>query len=167
MPPVRYSPLQAIIQKFAASSAGSWLLGRVLRYLDRLTLRLSGHRTTLTLILAGLPVMMVTTTGARSGLPRTQPLAPIRDPAEPRRFALIASNFGQHHFPGWYYNLKKNPRAVCASNGLAGSYRAHEASGDEYNRFWAYATDVYFGYRLYRQRAHRRIPIMVMEREDR
>ncbi len=166
MPPVRYSLFHSFIQTFAASRAGSWLLGHVLRYLDRLTLRLSGGRTTLTPILAGLPVAMVTTTGAHSGLPRTQPLAPIHDPQDPRRFALIASNFGNHHFPAWYYNLKKNPRAVCVADGLTGTYNAREVSGAEYDRFWSYATDAYFGYRLYRQRAGRRIPIMVMERED-
>ncbi len=165
MPPVHYSFFHSIVQRFAASPAGSWLLGRVLRYLDRITLKLSGGRTTLTPILAGLPVVMVTTTGARSGLPRTQPLAPIHDLQDPRRFALIASNFGQHHFPAWYYNLKKNPRAVCSADGISGSYRAREASGAEYDRLWSYATDAYFGYRLYRQRAGRRIPIMVMEKE--
>ncbi len=116
-------------------------------------------------MLTGLPVVMVTTTGARTGQHRTSPLAPIPDPERVGRFALIASNFGQHRLPAWYFNLKKNPRAVCSADGRGVPYVAHEAAGDEYDRFWGYAVDIYFGYALYKQRAGRRIPIMVMELE--
>ena len=162
---MRYSPFHASVQKMASTAAGSWFLGRVLRYLDRITILLSGGRTTLTIMLSGLRVAMVTTTGARTGRLRTQPLAPIRDPRAPERFALIASNWGQHRFPSWYYNLKKNPRANCGLDGRTASYVAHEAAGEEYDLFWNCAADTYIGFRLYQQRAGRRIPIMVMERE--
>lgn len=165
MPPKRYSPFHVFVQRMASTAAGSWFLGRVLRYLDRVTLLLSGGRLTLTVLLGGLPVVMVTTTGARTGRPRTQPLAPIFDPRAPGRFALIASNWGQHRFPSWYHNLKKNPRASCDMDGRTEICVAREAAGEEYDRFWACATEAYVGYRLYRQRAGRRIPIMVMERE--
>ncbi len=138
-------------------------MAHLLRYMDRIVLRLSGRRRTLTSMLAGLPVIEVTTTGARSGKPRTSPLVPILDPANPERFALVASNFGQHHFPSWYFNLKKYPRAVCTVDGRARNYVVKEASGAEYERFSQYATQTYLGYALYRQRAGRRIPIMVME----
>ena len=164
MTPRRYSPFHALVQRLAASPPGSWLLAHLLRYADRLVIWLCAGRASLTSILAGVPVVMVTTTGARSRRPRTSPLLPIRDPAEEGRFALIASNFGQHHFPAWYFNLKKKPQAVIAADGQAQTYLAHEAAGDEYDRFWSYAVDTYFGYALYKQRAGRRIPIMVMER---
>jgi deazaflavin-dependent oxidoreductase (nitroreductase family) len=108
---------------------------------------------------------MVTTTGARSGRPRTSPLLAIGDRAQMGSFALIASNWGQHQFPSWYFNLKRDPRAVCNMNGQAATYLAHEATGEEYQRFWTYAVETYYGYTLYRQRAGRRIPIMVMEKE--
>ncbi len=163
---IQYSPLNRFIQRLSASAPASWLLAHVLRYVDRLALRLSGGRRTLTSILAGLPVVLVTTTGARTGKLRTSSLVPIRDPSDQRRFALVATNFGQHHFPAWYYNLKKTPRAACALNGLAASYLAREATGEEYRRLAALASETYFGYELYRQRAHRRIPIMVMDREE-
>ncbi|HEX8992853.1 MAG TPA: nitroreductase/quinone reductase family protein [Anaerolineales bacterium] len=166
MPPIRYSYFHAMIQKAASSAAGAWFLGRVLRYLDRITLLLSGGRLTLTTTLAGLPVVMVTTTGAHTGQPHTQPLAPIRDPRAPGRFALIASNWGQHRTPAWYYNLRKNPRASCTMDRQTSTYVAREASGEEYDRFWTCATETYIGFHLYQQRAGRRIPIMVMERED-
>jgi deazaflavin-dependent oxidoreductase (nitroreductase family) len=165
MSPIRYGPFHALIQKLASSRPGSWILAHILHSVDPLTLKLSGGRATLTGILAGVPVVMVTTTGARSGLRRTQPLLPIRDPSKPGRFALIASNWGQHHFPAWYFNLKKNPRATCDLEGKSEPYVAHEATGEEYDRLWGYATDTYFGYALYEKRAGRRIPIMVMEHE--
>ena len=164
MTPRRYSPFHALVQRLAASPAGSWLLAHLLRYADRFVMWLCAGRASLTSILSGVPVVMVTTTGARSGQPRTSPLLPIQDPAEERRFALIASNWGQRHVPGWYFNLKKKPQATIAVHGQAEAYRAHEAAGDEYDRFWSYAVDTYFGYALCKQRAGRRIPIMVMER---
>ncbi len=153
------------MQHLAASKPSSWVLAHVLHRVDRTVLRLSAGRATLSTILTGLPVATVTTTGARSGQPRTSPLALIQDPERLGRFALIASNFGQHRFPAWYFNLKKNPRAVCTVDGRREPYVAHEAAGDEYDRFWGYAVDIYFGYALYKQRARRRIPIMVMEPE--
>lgn len=165
MTAARYGPFHALIQRLAASPRASWVLARVLRYADRFVVWLSAGRTSLTSMLAGVPVVMVTTTGARSGRPRTSPLLPIRDPAEEGRFALIASNWGQHHLPAWYFNLKKNPRALVAGGRQSEQYVAREASGEEYGRFWRYAVDTYFGYGLYKQRAGRRIPIMVMERE--
>ena len=166
MQPARYGLLHSLVQKLAASTPGSWLFARLLGRADRLTLKLSGGRTTLTGILAGVPVMWVTTTGAHSGRSRTRPLLPIHDPEHPNRCALIASNFGQHHYPGWYYNLKKHPQATCTLETGTATFIAHEATGDEYERFWRYATNTYFGYALYKQRAGRRIPIMVMERSD-
>lgn len=166
MAPVRYSSFHALIQRWSASAPASWFLAHVLRYVDRFVLKLSRGRTTLTSILSGMPVITVTTTGARSGKPRSSQLVPIRDPSDPRRFALVASNFGQHHFPSWYFNLKKTPRAACTFDGQTVTCIAHEASGEEYDRFSACAIDTYFGYKLYRRRAGRRIPIVVMESGD-
>jgi deazaflavin-dependent oxidoreductase (nitroreductase family) len=164
MQPVRYGLLHRLVQKLASTAAGSWLLARVLPGVDRLGLKLSRGQITLTSILAGVPVMWVTTTGARSGKPRTRPLLPIPDPEHPGRYALIASNFGQRRFPAWYYNLKKHPQATGVLNAQTMTLRAHEAAGEEYERFWRYATDTYFGYALYARRAGRRVPIIVLER---
>ncbi len=161
----RRSAFHAINQKIASSRPGAWSFARTLHHIDPLVLRLTGGRSTLTSLLAGAPVVMVTTTGAKSGLPRTVPLLCIRDRSDPDRFALVASNWGQRHYPAWYFNLKANPRATCALAGHVATYGAREASGEEYERFWQRATEAYLGYPLYKQRAsHRRIPIMVMTR---
>ncbi len=159
----RYSALHSAIQAFAASRPGAWFFARTAHHLDRLVLALSGGRTTLGALLTGLPTVVLTTTGARSGLPRTLPLVYVRDVREPGTFALIASNWGQRHYPAWYFNLKAHPQATCSIGGHGADYVAHEASGEEYERFWQYAAATYRGYPLYKQRvAGRRIPIMVM-----
>src|SRR5262245_20064927 len=88
-------------------------------------------RATLTSALAGLAVVLLTTTGAKSGLPRTLPLLCIRDERSPSTFALVASNWGQTHYPAWYFNLKANPQAVGSIRGQVQTYVAHEASGEE------------------------------------
>ncbi len=163
MTPIKYAPFYALMQRAAASPPGAWLYARILHHVDRFALKLSGGRMTLTSLLAGLPVVMVTTTGARSGRPRTVPLVCIRDKDDPALFALIASNWGQRRHPAWYFNLKANPQATCAIASQAGQYAAHEALGEEYEKFWRYAADTYLGYPRYKQRTGgRRIPIMVM-----
>jgi deazaflavin-dependent oxidoreductase (nitroreductase family) len=107
---------------------------------------------------------LVTTTGARTGKPRTLPLLCIRNKDDPTLFALIASNWGQRHYPAWYYNLKVHPQVTCTLAGQVGRYVAREAVAEEYERFWRYAADTYLGYPMYKQRigGRRRIPIMVM-----
>ncbi|HTP03051.1 MAG TPA: nitroreductase/quinone reductase family protein [Anaerolineales bacterium] len=166
MSPVRYRPFHTMIQRLAATPPLAWLLGRGLRYLDKAVFSISGGESSLTALLAGVPLVMVTTTGARTDLLRTSPLLPIHDPDDPRRLALIASNWGQRRYPSWYFNLTKDPRASCRINGSTAQYAAHEAAGEEYDRFWAFATDMYPGYGMYRQRAGRRIPIIVLTRID-
>jgi deazaflavin-dependent oxidoreductase (nitroreductase family) len=159
----KYNLFHAVMQKIAASPPGAWFFARTLHHFDRIFLRLSGGRVTMTSLVAGLPLVIVTTTGAKSGLPRTLPLLCIRDESDPSAFAIIATNWGQRHYPAWYFNLKANSHATCSIAGETGKYMAHEATGEEYARFWQYAADTYVGYPLYKQRiSERNIPIMVM-----
>jgi deazaflavin-dependent oxidoreductase (nitroreductase family) len=161
-----YNPFHRLVQKFASSQPGAWFGSHVLHHIDRAVYRLSGERVTLTSYIAGLPMVVVTTTGARSGQPRTIPLVAISDGTDLNRIALIASNWGQDHHPGWYHNLKANPLAKCTIHGITGLYRAHEASDGEYAHYWQQASETYLGYSLYQKRVGpRRIPIMVLEAE--
>ena len=162
----RYSFFQGLVQKIGSSRFGAWFYARTLHHFDRVAFKLTGGRATLTSALAGLPVVLLTTTGVKSGLPRTLPLLCIRDERNPTTFALVASNWGQPHYPAWYFNLKANPRAIGSIRGQTATYVAHEASGEEYERFWQYAADTYPGYPLYKQRVGERgIPIMIMTPE--
>lgn len=160
----RYSLFHLCVQKLASSRPVSWFLARTLHHVDHVVLKLTGARATATSFLAGAPIVWVTTTGAKSGAPRTLPLLCIRDGHAPHTFALIASNWGQRRHPAWYWNLKARPRVTCTLDGKTGPYLAHEASAEEYDQFWQSAVDTYLGYALYRQRAGgRHIPIVVLE----
>lgn len=117
----------------------------------------------MTSLATGLPLAVLTTTGAKSGLQRTTPLLCIRDNQAPGTIALVASNWGQGHLPSWYYNLRSNPTATCSVNGIETMFEAHEAVEQEYERFWQSAERTYLGFPRYKQRAQgRNIPIMVL-----
>ncbi len=155
--------LNKFIVKIAASGPGSWLFSKILHHIDPAAFRMTGGRRTLTSVLTGLPIVMLTTIGRKSGQPRTLPLLGVRDGENAGVFALIASNCGQQRNPGWYYNLKANPWATCVIDGVSGEYVAREAEGADYERFWRYAVAVYPGFPQYKKRAAgRHIPIMVM-----
>lgn len=161
----RYSVFQRLIQKFAATQVGAWFFARSAHRLDKLFLKLTGGKSTLVSIVSGLPALVITTTGTKSGMPRTLTLVFIRDGQDATRVALVASNFGQSHRPGWYYNLKANPRTICTVEGKTMAYLAHEAQGEEYDRWWKCTTRTFYGYQVYRERAERagrNIPIMVL-----
>ena len=138
----------------------SAFLARVLHRADAFILRLSNDRHSFA-ELVGLPIIQLTTIGARTGLPRVVPLVGI---LERGSIALIASSFGRKHNPGWYYNLTAHPECVVHFNGRSGAYMARETDGDEYEHYWRIALTYYAGYEKYKQRAsHRHIPVMVLE----
>lgn len=135
-------------------------MARILHHADTLMLRLSAGKLTFTQF-SGLPVIELTMTGAKSGQQRTLPLAGYPDG---ERMILVASNFGQAHYPAWYHNLKANPVCLVTKGSRTGTYIAREADEQEYERYFAMAVSYYIGYAAYKQRAkHRKIPIMVLE----
>jgi deazaflavin-dependent oxidoreductase (nitroreductase family) len=71
------------------------------------------------------------------------------------RIALVASNFGQSFEPDWCRNLRATPEATI--DGVR--YSAREVAGEDWDRWFARATDLYLGYPPYRERAGRHIPI--------
>lgn len=153
-----------MIQKVGSSRLGALIFSHTLHYFDRVLLRLTNKTITLTNSLSGLPVVVLTATGAKSGLLRIVPLLCIRDESGSGEIALIASNWGQKHHPGWYYNLIANPEATCSIGGQVGDYIAHEASDEEYVKFWQAAVDTYSGFTQYQERAgDRHMPIVVMK----
>ena len=160
---VRYedaNPLHRLMRWQAGTAPMSRLWARTLHHLDRLVFRLTKGHHTFTNLLSGLPVVMLTTTGAKSGKRRTLPVNGIPDGD---RTALIASNYGQRHHPGWYHNLRANPRASISVEGVSTDVLAYEAEGEERERLWRQALEVYPGWVGYERRAsNRRIPIMVL-----
>ena len=108
-----------------------------------------------------LPVVVLTSVGARSGERREIPLAYFTDGDD---VILIASNFGRAYHPAWYLNLKANPDVVVTYKGQTKPYLAREAQGEERNLCWQKALDCYPGYDLYQKRAgSRRIPVVLLD----
>src|SRR5688572_611598 len=99
----RPNVVQRVMQSIASSRPGAWVFSRILSPLDRIVHRLSKGRVTVPEVVAGLPVVFVTTTGRRSGEPRPSPLiaVPIAD-----TLALVGTNFGQASTPAWVLNLE-------------------------------------------------------------
>ena len=158
---IKPRPWHPLIRKLAATNFGIWLLAGTLHRIDKPLLRLSRNRTSFTSILAGLPVIVLTTTGAKSGLPRTTPLVAL---AEEDKIILIASYFGSTRHPAWYYNLRANPEVSVSHKGQTGQYRARLAVGEEREGYWEMAASLYPGYTLYKQKAgDRQIPVVVLE----
>ena len=163
----KYSFLHASMQKIGSTHTGSLLFSKIQPHIDRFLLKLTSGKTNLTSLLSGLPVVLLTSKGAKSGLLRTTPLMGIQDPLGTGKIGLIASNYGQGHHPAWYYNLKANPQVTCKINGKQEKYVAYQAQGQEYTRYWQAATDLYLGFAQYQLRVgDRHIPIMVLRPDN-
>jgi deazaflavin-dependent oxidoreductase (nitroreductase family) len=151
------------MQKIGSTRPGAQFFSKIQPQIDRFLLKLTGGKTNLTSLLSGLPVVLLTSKGAKSGRLRTTPLLGLQDPFGSGKIALIASNYGQRHHPSWYYNLKANPHVTCTFNGKERKYIAYQAQGQEYTRYWQTATDHYLGFVQYQLRTgDRHIPIMVL-----
>lgn len=155
------NPAQRLTQKVAASRPGAWTAQRVLYPIDKAVFKLSGGRMTAASLTAGLPVIMLTTTGAKSGEQRTMPLVgtPFGDDV-----AIIGSNYGQERTPGWVYNLEADPHATVAYRDASVEVVARRLDGSDVDRVFETAATAYPGYGDYRERAdHRVIKVFVLE----
>lgn len=108
--------------------------------------------------------LLLHTTGARTGRPRTTPLLYVADPAAlpPGAVAVVASNGGSPRHPGWLHNLRQAPHAEVTLGRERRAVRAREAAPHERAALWA-ALDAVYPYGPYRARAGREIPIVVLE----
>jgi deazaflavin-dependent oxidoreductase (nitroreductase family) len=106
------------------------------------------------------PVVLLTTTGRRSGKPRTTPLFGIRDGDA---VVVVGSNAGGEDHPDWYRNLRAQPTATIQVGGITGAVRARDATPAERDRLWPILDRAYAGYRVYRDVASREIPIVILE----
>lgn len=125
----KVGPFQRCVRRLAGTRVMGVLLARVLHHIDGPILRLSRGRRSLTASLSGLPVIELTSLGARTG--QEARVVPIVAVPDGDRLILVASNFGQHHHPGWYYNLIAHPRCSVACRGQRYEMLASEAEGEE------------------------------------
>ncbi|MFQ5919060.1 MAG: nitroreductase family deazaflavin-dependent oxidoreductase [Thermoplasmata archaeon] len=107
-----------------------------------------------------LPVLLLTTTGHRSGLLRTHPLGYL---TQENRYVVVASNAGEPRHPAWYHNLSAHPEAVIQAGTRRMIVRAREAAGEEREALWAEIVGHDPSYAVYQDRTSRLIPLMILE----
>jgi deazaflavin-dependent oxidoreductase (nitroreductase family) len=154
--------LRRIMRRSGSLRPLSWFYARTLHHVDRPVFRLSGGRATFTSWVTGLPIVMLRTTGARSGLPRAP--VPVVGIPDGECVVVIASNYAQQRNPAWYYNLCAHPRVDITIDGIEHEMVARELEGSERERYYARGIEIYPGWVEYRKRAaHREIPVIRLE----
>ena len=152
--------LNRTVKRIASSRPGSWLFSHTLHHLDRAVVRLTRSQTSLTTLLTGLPVLTVTTQGAKTGKPRAVPLIGVPMGTD---IILIASNWGRAFHPAWYRNMKTHPAVTLSHRGQTAEYNARETEGELRAACWGRAAEVYPGYDAYKRRAGtRQIPVVLL-----
>ena len=106
------------------------------------------------------PVLLLTTTGRRSGQSRTAPVVYL---ADGERVVVIGSNAGNPTPPAWALNLKANPDAEVEIGGERRRVRARVTEGDERTDLWRRMNEQYSGFDEYRVRTHRDIAVFALE----
>ena len=106
------------------------------------------------------PVALVTTTGRKSGQPRTAPVLYMRDG---ERLVVIGSNAGNVRAPAWALNLAANPEADVQVRGDRWAVRARIAEGPEREELWRRMNEQYTGFDAYAERTSRDIKVFVLE----
>ena len=122
----------------------------------------SGGRRANTLRDTGLPIVVVTTRGSRSGKLRKTPLMRVEHGGE---YALVGSQGGRPRDPEWVLNLRADPEAVTLQDGPEPlDVRVRELSGDERALWWERAVAAFPPYAEYQERTERLIPVFVATR---
>ncbi len=119
----------------------------------------SGGREASTLLDTGMPVIIVTMRGRKSGKVRKVPLMKVEHGGE---YAIIASYGGAPSHPVWYHNLTADPDAVTVQDGPEPfPVTVRELDGDEREAWWARAVAAYPPYAEYQEKTDRRIPVLL------
>jgi F420H(2)-dependent quinone reductase len=148
----------ASLQKLWYVVAGEMATSRAFYALHRAIYRASGGRVMTRAM--GSPVVLLTTSGRRSGRAQTVPLLGFPDG---NAVVLVASNAGKDRHPAWFLNLETNPEAEVQLGRERWRVRARAATAAERERLWPRLVGSYRGYDVYRQRTDRAIPLVILE----
>jgi F420H(2)-dependent quinone reductase len=110
--------------------------------------------------LRGVPVVVITSVGSRSGKLRKNPVMRVEHDGV---YAAVASKGGAPEHPAWYRNLVEHPLIELQDGPAKGDYLAREASGEERERWWNRAVEVWPDYAEYQTKTDRQIPVFVIE----
>ncbi|PZU40667.1 MAG: nitroreductase family deazaflavin-dependent oxidoreductase [Microbacterium sp.] len=111
-------------------------------------------------LLRGVPIIVLTTVGAKSGGLRKTALMRVEHEGV---YAVVASKGGAPKPPQWYYNILANPHVELQDGAVKRDYVARAVEGDEYEQWWARAASVWPDYDEYQTRTDRRIALFVLE----
>jgi deazaflavin-dependent oxidoreductase (nitroreductase family) len=114
--------------------------------------------------MAGRDMLLLTTTGRRSGEPRTLPLAYL---ADGDALVIVASNAGQSRHPAWFHNLRAEPHARVRVGREVYDVRAEVADAAERERLWPLLTAYNPPYAAYERKTERTIPVVLLRPMDR
>lgn len=106
------------------------------------------------------PIVLFTTTGAKSGKKRYVPLMRVE---EDGKYLMVASKGGAPQHPAWYFNVKANPRVTVQDGTTITELTAREIDGDEYAHWWELAVAAFPPYAEYKEKTDRTIPAFVLE----
>jgi deazaflavin-dependent oxidoreductase (nitroreductase family) len=140
--------------RIASTRPGSWLVRTSMPLDRRVLIRSNGRRTLLGPV--GAPMVLLETTGRRSGQPRLSPLLFARDGES---IIVVGSNFGQAHHPAWTGNLIAQPQAVAIVLGRRIPVTATLLEGDEAEAAYQKMVEVTSVYAAYRGRTDRQIRV--------
>jgi deazaflavin-dependent oxidoreductase (nitroreductase family) len=108
---------------------------------------------------AGRPILLLTTTGRKSGRRRTTPLQYLEDGGN---MVLAASNGGNPRHPAWWLNLERNPEAEVQVRNEKRRVTAEKAEGEVRERLWGLLVEMYSGYEGYQRTTNREIPVVIL-----
>src|SRR5262245_66384888 len=109
----------------------------------------------------GMPVIILTTTGRKSGRERTTMLTvPVRDGD---RLVIVASYGGDDRHPAWFLNVRDHPEVKVTKDGHTRAMNAHVTSTAERAELWPKVVAAYKGYDQYQSKTNRGIPLVVLE----
>jgi deazaflavin-dependent oxidoreductase (nitroreductase family) len=153
------NPVHKLLRRLIAVDPVAKVLARIGQPADLRIYRMTRGKHMLSSIISGLPVVLLTSTGARSGERRTSPLLgiPMSD-----GLAVIASNYGQQSNPNWAHNLRAQPQGEVLVDGRTHRFEALEVIGSERERIWSAGLEIYPGWNVYKQRAGRVIPVFLL-----
>lgn len=108
----------------------------------------------------GAPMLLLTTTGAKSGQARTVPVVYLPDGD---RYVVFASKAGAPTHPDWYHNLVANPQVSVEVGSDRFDVQAVVLTGDEHDRLYATQAERYPGFKEYQEKTTRVIPVVALE----
>jgi deazaflavin-dependent oxidoreductase (nitroreductase family) len=140
-----------IVKRIALAAAKAGLAAHVAVY-RRSNGRIGGS-------IRGGPILILTTTGRKSGARRARPVAYLPDG---ERFVVCGSNGGSDRSPAWSLNLRNNPAAKVEVKGHSLGVTASEVTGGEYEPLWRTFSTAYPNFATYTAKTDRRLPLFVL-----